>query len=32
MARLAANYANYANGRIKEFLDAPICVIRVIRG
>ena len=29
---LAANYADYANGRIKRILDAPIRVIRVIRG
>jgi len=29
---LAAIYANYAKGRIKDFLNAPICVIRVIRG
>jgi hypothetical protein len=30
--KIAANYADYANGRIKEFLGAPIRVICVIRG
>ena len=29
---LAADYANYADGRLNKALDAPICVIRVICG
>src|SRR6267142_4848339 len=29
---LAADYADYADGRSKESLDAPICVIHVICG
>ena len=26
----AANYANYANRRVKDSLDAPVRVVRVI--
>ena len=32
MKKLAANYADYANGAHKKFLMRPIRVIRVIRG
>ena len=28
----AANYANYANRRVKDSIDAPVRVVRVIRG